>query len=119
MQGIQISYSSGPAVQGARPCCALCGRKISIVCSPSRHPQHHHFRRNILMLKTWLRQLRQLFFGTKNRTGRAAETRRNQGLCRSRDVRLSVEQMEDRITPNAAIVSVTDGPTGVAQPTAW
>ena len=32
---------------------------------------------------------------------------------------LRVEQLEERVTPNAAIVSTTNGPTGVAQPTAW
>ena len=33
--------------------------------------------------------------------------------------RLQLEQMEGRVMLSAAIVTTTNGPTGVAQPTAW
>jgi hypothetical protein len=36
-----------------------------------------------------------------------------------RTCRPSLENLEDRIAPASAIVTVTNGPTGVAQPNAW
>ncbi len=61
-------------------------------------------------------QTRKLFGLHQPKTSRASRQRSRK---KTHVARLQLEQMEGRVMLSAAIVTTTNGPTGVAQPTAW
>ena len=61
-------------------------------------------------------RIHKLFGLHQPKTSRASRQRSRR---QTHVARMLLEQMEDRVMLSAAIVTTTNGPTGVAQPTAW